>query len=186
MATKEDIVQSIEKLTEYVKVQTDGIVALKDTVNKLYNELNERLGSVELTQGGLKQQVTDAFFHMTSSMELLKNKLAAPPAPSMAPAPSNSLGPSIGTAAVTLNLPLAQVLKALLPANATTDPDALALTINPHDPKVLSEVEKKYAMSTQKINAIKEYRARTGASLIEAKTAIEDWMTKNNVSYSSQ
>jgi hypothetical protein len=173
MATKEEIAANLITLAE-------AVTALKNEMNKMFGELSDRLGNVELSQAGAKQQVAETFHSLTAGIEGLKTHLFStvpPPPPSVQTALSTQ-----NSAAVTFNIPMGQVLKALLPD--VQDPDAMALALNPQDPKVLSKIEKDYAKGGNKINAIKELRSRTGLGLKDAKDAVEAWLLKNGLSAS--
>jgi hypothetical protein len=139
MATKEQIASNLNSLTLAINSMGKALSTQLEHLTKLVDDVNARLGDVELTQSGLKQQSSDAFFGMTQLMEAMKLKMNTALAAPSAPAAYGPTQPS-GAASVTFNIPMGQVLKALMPDDK--DPDAIALAVNPGDPSVLSPEEK--------------------------------------------
>lgn len=177
MATKEPdpILQDLLDKQTYLNENLTGQLAHQGTLiaklTDLLYELKSELASVKQMAGDTLEMT--AFLHTNYKL----NANAKPPKE-----PESMVTLTVPMSkAVSMFAPQAmmQTMNGSLTAAQMVGDDAAKLMANPHDPSVLSEIEKNYAKGGNKINAIKEMRSRTGLGLKEAKDAVEAWMLKN-------
>lgn len=170
-AAETELLEHIAKLASLNEKLSGQLLHQSTQLNELVTKMNNM--EAELTQA--KKEVFNLKW-------LLEHPVTPPSAPAPAPEPQVTFTMPMSKAASMLApSAIMQVGSGSLTAAQMIGSDAAKLLVNPHDSTVLSEVEKNYAKSGQKINAIKEFRARTGSGLKEAKDAVENWMAANNV-----
>lgn len=176
--TYDDAIHALKEQVESLKETNELLSQKLAHTNHTLGEILEKVGKAESNSQTAKESIYKQGYDL-SEMKLLLQNLVSKQA---APAPESMVTLTVPMSkAVSMFAPSSQMQTAngTLPASQLVGADAAKLMANPTDTTVLSDLEKDYCKKNQKINAIKEFRSRTGVGLKEAKDVVDAWMAVN-------